>query len=299
MSKSLYPLLAKKAPVVSKLVGRKSLVFKKNAPHIFFVGGLVGSVASTVMACRATLALEETIDEIKIDLDAAKEIQSDLENGTASGHAGQDLAYIYLKSAGKVVRLYGPALAVGVVSVGALTGSHIDLSRRNTALMAAYTGLQAAYESYRERVIAELGGDREKDLYHAKVDEVQAAGSSDVTPLVDRAKGAVYSRLFDEASTRWEKDPEYNRMFLQVQQNYFNDLLQARGHVFLNEVYDNLGFERTPEASVVGWLVGPRADGLADGYIDFGFYEAVDFINGREPRVLLDFNVDGVIYNKI
>ena len=296
MNPVLIPLIAKKAPKVSLGIGRAVLTLKKNAPHIFFAGGAAGMVASTVMACKATLKLPETLEEIENDMGVLKEIRhDDTSVNYPDGEAFKDHAYVYGKSAGKLLRLYGPAAGVGMVSLGALTGAHVNLSRRNTSLMAAYAALSAAYENYRERVEQEFGTDKERDIYHAKVDEMQVEGSDEVTPVVDTSKWSPYARMFDEQNENFVKNAEYNRLFLTAQQNWANDLLRAREHLFLNEVYDMLGVDRTTEGSVVGWFVG----GDGDDYVEFGFHEAVDFINGYEPRVILDFNVDGVIYDKI
>jgi hypothetical protein len=110
-----------------------------------------------------------------------------------------------------------------------------------------------------------------------------------------------YARFFDESCVQWSKTPEYNLTFLNCQQNYANDLLHSRGHVFLNEVYDMLGIPRSQAGAVVGWVLGKDND---VGYIDFGIYDgnrmrARDFVNGYERSILLDFNVDGVIYDLI
>jgi hypothetical protein len=88
-----------------------------------------------------------------------------------------------------------------------------------------------------------------------------------------------------------------NRLFVTCQQNYLNHVLQVRGHVFLNEAYDALGLERSTAGAVVGWVMGDNGD----NYIDFGIFEAQNarFVNGSERSILLDFNVDGVIYDKI
>jgi hypothetical protein len=88
-------------------------------------------------------------------------------------------------------------------------------------------------------------------------------------------------------------------MFLKTQQAYLNDILRIRGHVFLNEVYDALGLERTQAGALVGWISN-NVDG--DCYIDFGLFDGErprvrDFVNGNERSILLDFNVDGVIYD--
>lgn len=270
------------SPKLTRVVGRKSLVVKKNAPHIFFVGGIVGVVGSTVLACRATLKLTDTLDEIEKDIEQAR--------GT-----DEDLTRAYIRSGAKLGRLYGPAVGVGVVSIGALSGAHINLTRRNTALMAAYTALQTFHESYRDRVRDELGSVRELDLHQGVVETKNDDG--EIAKLRDPNGLSPYARMFDEYSSSWTKDPEINRIFVKCQQDYMNDLLRARGHVFLNDVYDALGIERSRAGAVVGWLM----NGEGDSYVDFGIFDPSNspFVNGWETSVLLDFNVDGVIYDKI
>lgn len=294
--KSILPVLASKAsPTLSQFIGRKSLVLKKQAPHIAFGVGIVGTVTSTVMACRATLKLPDTLTEIENDLNFVKS-RKDFIRRDDEGSQAREAALIYTQSALKLGRLYGPSLAVGVVSIGALTGAHINLTRRNTALMAAYVAVSKAYEDYRDRVRDELGPERELDLYNARVGTKETEDGDEVK-TVDPNKWSAYARFFDEGSTQFEKDAERNRLYIQCQQNYLNNLLQARGHVFLNEAYDALGLDRSSAGSVVGWVIGD--DG--DNFIDFGLFEASNsqFLNGWEPRILLDFNVDGVIYDKI
>lgn len=279
-------IASKEVPGLSRKLSRQKLVLKKNSPHIFFGLGVAGTVVSTVLACRATLRLPETLEEIENDVSNVREGKED----------PKDTAYVYLKAASKVGRLYGPALMVGTISLGSLTGAHVSLSRRNTALMAAYASVSAAFEKYRERVEVELGPDRELDIYHSKVG-AKVDEKGDEVPINDPNGWSPYSRFFDEASANWQKNAELNRLFVTCQQNYANELLRARGHVFLNEVYDMLGFERTTAGSVVGWVIGDAGD----NFIDFGLYEAINarFINGIERTPLLDFNVDGVIYDKI
>jgi hypothetical protein len=160
--------------------------------------------------------------------------------------------------------------------------------------MAAYALVQQAYDEYRERVREELGEDRELEMYHGPKTDPK---NKELLELGDPNKRSPYSKIFDEYSNCWEKDPELNRLFVQCQQNYANNLLHARGHVFLNEVYDMLGIERTKAGAVVGWVIGH--DG--DNFVDFGIYDPDNskFVNGYERSIVLDFNVDGVIYDKI
>lgn len=278
-------LANQKVPFLTRTLGRQRLVLKKNSPHIFFGLGVAGTVASTVLACRATLRLPETLEEIENDVSNIREGKED----------PKDTAYVYAKAVGKLGQLYGPAVVVGVISIGSLTGAHVSLSRRNTAMMAAYASLSAAFDKYRERVEAELGSDKELDLYHARIKPVD--DQDEDTCVVDPNGWSAYARFFDEGSANWQRNAELNRLFVTCQQNYANELLRARGHLFLNEVYDMLGLERTTAGSVVGWVIGDEGD----NFVDFGMYDAVNvrFINGMERTPLLDFNVDGVIYDKI
>lgn len=284
---------------ITRAFHRKVLVAKKNSPHIFFAAGIVGSVASTVLACRATLRLNETMDEISKDINDVKNMHTieDIDpfsNRYPIEYQSRDLAYVYAKSSLKLAKLYAPSAALGVFSIGLLTGSHVQLTKRNTAVMAAYAAVQKAYDDYRERVQEILGEEKELEVYHAASVE---KGNKQDARLADPNKWSPYAKFFDEASPYWNRDAELNRLFIQCQQNYANNRLIARGHLLLNDVYEMLGLEHTQAGCVVGWIISENGD----NYIDFGIFDAYNsrFINGVEPSVILDFNVDGVIYDKI
>ena len=88
-------------------------------------------------------------------------------------------------------------------------------------------------------------------------------------------------------------------MYLRRQQDYANELLKAKGHLYLNEVYDILGLPRSKAGQIVGWVYDEK-NPIGDNYVDFGIYEQNraknrDFVNGYEKTILLDFNVDGNI----
>lgn len=285
----------------TRQLARALLVLKKNSPHIFFAGGLAGSVTSTVLACRATLKLEPVLDEIKYDFE---QVNRRAERFDQAGPIDRkehikDLGYVYGKSAKALVKLYGPSVVLGVASAGALTGSHVQLARRNSALTATAAALSKAYNEYRERVQAELGTDKELALHRAlTLEETTADGKKEQTQVINGVTWSPYARIFDDVSPNWQKDSELNRIFIQTQQNYANHLLQARGHVFLNEIYDQLGLERSRAGAVTGWVLNGDT---SDNFIDFGMFEArnAKFVNNIERSMILDFNVDGVIFDKI
>ena len=276
--------------------GRQVLTIQKNSPRILFVAGIVGVVGTTILACRATLKLEKTLKELETDVDSVKTKYTN--TGNMIGNQRRDMAVVYSKGSLKLVKLYAPAIILGGISISALTNSHITLTRRNAGLTAAYSALSASFDSYRERVRKEVGEEKEVDIYRGIVTEKMAInGKTELVRMADPNKMSPYARFFDEYNVNWEKNPEFNRLFIQCQQNYVNHLLHARGHVFLNEVYDQLGMPRSQAGQVVGWVLNQGGD----NFIDFGIFEVANsgFVNGWERSILLDFNVDGVVFDKI
>lgn len=133
-----------------------------------------------------------------------------------------------------------------------------------------------------------------------KIDDVEVEKKTEFEPGDNRNNTSDYARFFDETCAPWEKDPEYNVCFLNQQQNFANDLLRRQGYLFLNDVYDMLGIARTKAGQVVGWVYDEK-NPIGDNYVDFGLYDLRNarFVNGYEKSILLDFNVDGVILDKI
>lgn len=299
-----------KTAITSK-AGRKILVVQKHSPAIMFGAGLVGVVATAVLASKATLKLEDKLDEALDNIALAKRVAKHEESHEDSDphkierKKQRDIAGIYIKSSFGIIKLYAPAVAVGTLSVAALTGSHVVLTRRNVGLTAAYAALEKGFDDYRQRVRDELGEEKDRQFRY-KTETVEIVEETETGPQTSQVVRvapdghSVYARFFDEYCQSWSKQPEYNHLFLRCQQNYANDLLRSRGHIFLNEVYDMLGIERSKAGAVVGWLLSK--DG--DNFVDFGIFDgdnprARDFVNGREGSILLDFNVDGVIFDKL
>lgn len=275
---------------------RTVLQIQKSSPTLLFAGGVVGVVATAVLASRATMKMDFVLDQMDADKKRSKELLETVPEKYNEKDHKQDLAVIYTRTSMEIVKLYAPAVIVGGLSIAALTGSHIILTRRNAALTAAYAALDKGFREYRKRVVDELGEDADRRFrYSNELPEPDKDGVPVRKVLTDQS---IYARFFDETTPRWEREPEYNYLFLKCQQNWANDMLRARGHLFLNEVYDRLGFDRSKAGQAVGWV----RDSGGDNYVDFGIFDgdnprAIDFVNGREKSIMLDFNVDGVIYD--
>lgn len=285
---------------VTRAAARSVLQAKKNAPHIFFAAGVAGVVGSTVLACKATLKLERTMDDIKKDVETVKELGKSPRRGTINytdQDYNRDLGYVYGRGILTMGKLYGPALVLGTLSIAALTGSHVTLVRRNAAISATLAGVSKMLDDYRTRVKATLGEEKELDIYQdVKEIEYEDGGKKRVDKIPEHGF-SIYAKCFDPHNYNWKNDPEWNRIFLMAVQASANSRLRSKGHLFLNEVYKDLGFEDTTAGALCGWVY----NGNGDNYVDFGLGlpGSSRFVNNIEPCVWLDFNVDGEIFRLI
>lgn len=291
---------------VTRLAGKAILKLKAASPEIMLTVGVIGVVGAGVLACKATLKAKDIVEETHKMIDEAEE--DAFERRLPEKARKRNIYKVYVHQTGAMARVYAPALALGGASLALIVGSHCVLNRRYLGTAAAYKAVEESFRAYRKRVSEELGEEKEKDIYMGKTSSAVPSNAEQPEALITEHDqvvlnprpygGSPYGRFFDETCGGWKKSPEYNKAFLKCQQEYANNLLHGRGHLFLNEVYDMLGIPRSQAGSVVGWV-----EGFGDGYVDFGldqYNESVrDFVNGYDRSVWLDFNVDGIIWDKI
>ena len=294
--------------VITKKTARKLLILKKFSPEISLVLGGIGFGTCVVLACKATLKAKESKEYLDLNISETKKAKE--EKLITEQEYTKDMTQHYVQGALEIGKLYLPAVGVGVLSLGLIYNSHRIMRSRNFALVAAYKAIDDSFSLYRSRVINELGDDKDRQFKYGLRNETMITTEENDKGKLKEVKKNVsvldelgyskYARFYDETCKSFHKNPEYNLMFLKTQQDYANDLLYARGHVFLNEVYDSLGIERSSAGQVVGWVL----DKNNPNKIDFGIFDGYkkssrNFVNGYEPVILLDFNVDGLIYDKI
>ena len=308
--------LSKVSTSAAKFAGKAEFTIKKNSPEILLGAGIVGFVGTIVLACKATCRADEVLEfhrrKIK-DINDAKEIADADPEGEMSYDVEiyrQDKAIRYLKTTGRLAKLYAPTVAVGTLSLACILTSRNIMQKRYLGVVAAYNGVSAAFEEYRKRVRDEYGEDLDKHFrYGTSYDELpvydeNGKKTKEKEQVEKTETGMVMPnddscRFFDSSNPNWDKNPTFSMMWLRGQQNILNDILHTRGHVFLNEVYDALGFPHTPQGAVLGWI-----DGEGDNCIDFGLYDPNKenvrrFVNGVDNVIMLEFNHDGVIWDKI
>lgn len=300
---------------LTRTLNRTGLKIKKHSPEILLATGTVGIVASTVMACKATLKVEEIVDEAKEKIDTIHQVSADpaMAEKYSEEDGKKDLAIVYTQTAVKFIKLYGPSVTIGVASLACMIGSNRILNKRNAALAAAYAAVDKSFKEYRGRVIERFGKQMDRELrYNIKAQEIEettvdANGKETITKktvdVMDPNSYSQYAIVFDDSNEGWDPDPERSKYFLIQQQNWANERLKSRGHLFLNEVYDMLGAKRTKAGAQVGWVYDEK-NCEGDNFVDFGIFDtnspkARDFVNGIEKVIVLDFNVDGYILDMI
>lgn len=279
----------------TRIIGRTSLVLSKHAPTILTVAGTAGFVGTTVLASKATLKLEETVAEEASLLVKVHEAQE--EGKLSDKDAAHDKVVLYTRMATKLGKLYAPALILGAASIAALATGHGIMLKRNASLAAAYAAVDQAFKSYKKKVEAKFGREAVLEAVSVPTEELVVDGET-TESVLKYGDTSPYGVIFDETNHNWSADEDLSVLHLKCQQQYANDILQTRGHIFLNEVYKMLGFPHTPAGAITGWVKG-NGDNFVDFNIHDGLFEGED-ANGRlVTKWALDFNVDGVMYDKI
>ena len=288
---------------------KAQLTVRKHSPEILMVAGVIGTVAGAVMACKETLELEDVLDECKQEKMELEE-QYAMCKEYSEDALKKDQVKLTIKQAVKIVKLYAPSVIMEVTSIGVIFASNDIMRKRNASMAAAYATLNSMYKRYRQNVIESYGEEVDKDMRfgvkHEKVTEIDEDGNKVKIDarIVDLDNTALaisdYSRFFQSGCKGFDASSgRYNLLYLKGIQAMFNNKLIADGYVMLNDVYRELGFDTIPEGWSIGWVYD-EANPIGDNYIDFGLYEARNknqrAVNDWEPVILMDFNVDGNLY---
>lgn len=295
---------------ISRLLGTLKVRATHHGPTALTVAGIGMLVASGVLAASRTEKIKPVVEEAEKQLHrTAMEAKDD--PGFTPAEQTAERMQTYVEATKGFLVVYGPAIALGVGGAAAVLYSHGVMKRRNAALVAAYGILERGYAKYRDRVKEVVGEEIEDHIYRGHRVEVT---DEDGRVWIDKGQiptrdghnppeGGVseYAVWFGPANRNWNFRPEMNLFFLRGQEKYANHRLQTQGYMMLNDIYDAIGMPRTSAGAVVGWVYNE-----GDGYIDFGIpeqgsTEEADYYHffDEDTKFLLDFNVDGVVYDKI
>lgn len=305
---------------ITQFTGRATAVVKEFSPEIMAFAGVGLTVTGAVLAAKATLKLEQ-----KVALFEARKEALDTQRGSElldDKEYKKELRKAYVSFITDLTKLYGIPVALGTAGIGMMLGAQGVLKKRNIAAIGAYKALEETYNEYRDRVIGEVGEEREErirlGLRALEEDGTSTEPDADDKPMAllddeERARvltgASQYAVLFSpETSKNYSPNPDYNLTTLTVAQAMLTDKLIARGYLFLNDVLEHLGMAKTEAGQYVGWIFkseqdianGVKGDNHVDFFLDRGINISRDhFLRDGQGNILLDFNVDGVIIDKV
>lgn len=247
---------------------------KTHAPAIYLGLGVAAGVACVITACRATTKVSSIIDDAQQELAEADETLAgnvkvkDGEAYTDEDHA-KDVKIIKAHAAGKLARNYAIPAALGIFAIICTLRGYKILHDRNVALSAAFNGVSAAFAKYRERVANELGADADRHFrygdklkFHRVVDEdgntvdIKAEGPDSNTNTNSFDGDPVCmdfnSRTSTEFRNEWHRRPE-NLQRLHDVEEWTRIRVATKGHVFLNDVLEELGLAPCAMGQILGW----------------------------------------------
>lgn len=283
----------------------------KHAPTILSVTASAGVIATGYLAWKAGTRFEDVEGR---DWDRRKEC---LKN--ADIIPDEDVPKIERKNRIlfilDTVRTVAPAAIVGAATITMIYFSNSISKKRLAAMGAAYATLQTAFDGYKRTMVEALGKESVDKILKPKLPNVSKSAEeilssdnkSDAANVSDAVVNSLkalspYARIIaEESSTCWDPNEDYTSQNLAAIQLWANRRLERKGHLFLNEVFDQLGLSRTREGAVVGWL----KNGEGDNYVSFGDFDASiyrvpsDDYTRVDSNFIVDFNVDGVIWDRI
>ena len=288
-------------------IGRVS----KHAPTILSVGASVGVVATSAFAWHAGRTFEDV--EYR-NYERIKDCQN-----RANGIPDEEVPSIERRNrlafALDAARHIAPTVIIGGTTIALIYFSNSISRKRMAALSAAYFAVQNAFDNYKSKMVNALGKETVDKIVQPKLPNygktaeeiLENDDRNDAADVTDAVLSMVrecspYARVISEtSSTAWDPNEDYTTMNLTEIQAWANRRLEKKGHLFLNEVFDQLGLSRMKEGALVGWL----KNGDGDGYVSFGdiegsIYRVPDYERKSiHSNVVVDFNVDGVIWDKI
>lgn len=297
----------------TNIVKHAARAISPKAPTLCLVGGLVAIAGGCVLACVRTVDVVTDHDRMQMRLDDIADLKEEPE--TIHEMMTDEKREFVIRSVKRYLAPAGLVLGGGALVVA----GHTVQARRLALMSTAYNSLLVSFEAYRERVRDAEGDDKDMGyLYGTEEMPVEVTETGKDGKTKTKTKKAVtlrtdsqslYNRCWDEfSSSEWTNDYLYNFDFLKMCERVANQKLIAQGYLFLDEVYDMLGFRMddgiSAGAKLVGWIrsdVHSNSDRVSFGIYD-PFERAKTFANLERPHdagYWLNFNCDGVIVDKL
>lgn len=291
---------------LSNVMGDLLLATKRNSPKIKFLCGVAMFGVTLYSMHKSTLKAQDIIKKREEDLADIEEAIKGVENGEieASDYTEKDVRsdrrIVNVQFGLRMGKNYALTATSAMITILLFHGAVADYRNLFVAVSAAHNALQMKYKDKMRFYKEKLGEEKFNEMENGfKADVTKKAQSTGLKRPEDREEERrrrfPYARWFDELHGSWTEDPELNKMWLLGKQNILDVRLQTKGHLFLNDMYEELGYPPTDAGRVMG-IIRDNPDGSIN-HVDFGLFNIHDqaarwFVNGLEPIFLIDFNVD-------
>lgn len=292
------------------VVSKAMFKCKKRSPEILLIGGIAGLVTAGVMACKATTKAHMVAEKSSRQLQEMEEIIETRPEDYTEEDKRKDTIVVYSQMAWGYIKLYGPSVLLAGLSIASILTSHNVMRKRNLQLATTLAGVTEAFEQYRSRVREKYGEDVDKELRYnmskAELTEFttdengKTKKKKEKVDVFDPTSLGLFAKVFDASCNNWQPDNNYNLNFLKLVEAQMTDRLRRYGHVFLNEVYDTIGVERTDIGQFAGWVYDPDSD-ISDNYVDLGLHNSrmIDEYGEINNAIIIDPNCDGSIIDRV
>jgi len=243
-----------KALDFNKLISRSKLYLKRSAPTILTIACSAGTIASVVMAIKATPKALTRIEE-------------------AEDEKGQPLTKF------EIVNVAGPAYIptalMGTSTIVCMFGLNVFNKKQQASLIGGYGLLRQSYQKYKDSSKEVYGDDAESRIlkHVAQKTYISSDGNSLYDPDSDDAGDSVL--FYDEYSSRY-----FTSTLAAVlnAQYHVNRNLSLRSSVSINEFYEFLGLDAVDSGEDFGWCMFDLAE---DGIMWLDFNNSLTMIEER------------------
>lgn len=242
---------------LAHVFNRSVKIVKSNSPEILTGLGIAGVISTSYLSVRAGMQAAQMID-----------VDEQANNGRLTDTKERLLAQFKL-----TWKSYIPPATAGIVTIACIVGSHKASGSRTAAAVTAYTVAERAMSEYKEKVIEQLGENKERKIHEEIIQEkVSSDTGKDIVYL---GKGDV---LCCEMYTRryFKSDMET----LKKAQNAINYKIVNEHYVTLSELYDILDLDHTTDSDLMGWD--------SDKLLEFNFTSVL--AHNEEPCLAFEYN---------
>ena len=243
---------------MNNLLNHSKLFLKRNSSTILTCVGGAGTIATAVLAVKATPKAMKLLDRAKEE-------------------KGEDLTKVEMvKVAWKP---YIPAIITGASTLACIFGANILNKRQQAALTSAYALLDNSYKEYKKKAGELYGEDADQrireEIAKDKYVEEDISVSDNKQLFYDQ-----FSRRYFESTTADVIRAEYE----------MNRRLSTFSGVYLNEFYELLGIPSVNYGDHLGWSGAEIYDMCWESWLDF-IHEKVIMDDGLECMII-SFSID-------